>query len=60
MKPNRETLHIRIPPELLESLKEEAEFRKATLTAVVEERLGNTRPLHDKLDEALRLLRRRR
>lgn len=51
---NRKMLSIKLPPELIESLQREAELRGATLTAIVEERLRQVSPLHDKLAEVLR------
>lgn len=55
-KPNREYLKIRLPSELLSELRREADVRGCTLTAVIEERLTGTQPLHDKLDAILVIL----
>ena len=52
-KPNRKMLSIKLPPELIETLRTEADLRGADLTAVIEERLRDVSPLHDKLDRVL-------
>lgn len=56
MSANRKMLSIKLPPELIDELNKEAEMRGATLTAVIEERLRKPGPLHKKIDEILRLL----
>lgn len=48
-------LSIKLPPELIEALRQEAELRGADLTAVIEERLRQISPLHDKIDQLLKL-----
>ena len=53
---NRKMLSIKLPPELIDELNQEAGLRGATLTAVIEERLRKTEPLHKKLDAIIRLL----
>jgi hypothetical protein len=52
-KTNRKMISIKLPPELIETLRAEADLRGADLTAVIEERLREVSPLHDKLDRVL-------
>lgn len=59
MKANRKMLSIKLPPELIDELRKEAELRCADLTAVIEERLRAVSPLHDKIDKMLDTLKRR-
>ena len=57
---NRKMLSIKLPPELIDELQKEAELRGATLTAVIEERLTKVKPLHNKLDQIIKLLNKNR
>lgn len=56
---NRKMLSIKLPPELIEELQKEAELRGTTLTAVIEERLRGTEPLHKKIDRILTWIQKR-
>ena len=54
---NRKMVSLCLPIDLSEEIRKEAELREADRTAIVEERLRRVSPLHRKIDEILKLLR---
>lgn len=46
----RVPVHVKLPPDLVETMRDEARLRRSTLTAVIEERCRAVSPLHEKLE----------